>query len=128
MTRAHGQLGSTVTFLFTDIEGSTRLVRALRDRYGELLERHRRILREAFAAYAGREVDTQGDSFFVAFAGAGEAAAAAIQGQRALATEPWQEDAEIRVRMGLHTCEPQVGDSGYHGVGVVRGARICAAA
>jgi DNA-binding SARP family transcriptional activator/class 3 adenylate cyclase len=128
MARARGQPGGTVTFLFTDIEGSTRLVRALRDRYGDVLERHRRILREAFAAHGGREVDTQGDAFFVAFARAREAAAAAIQAQRALTTEPWPTDAEVRVRMGLHTGEPELGGGGYHGVGVVRGARICAAA
>jgi DNA-binding SARP family transcriptional activator/class 3 adenylate cyclase len=118
----------TVTFLFTDIEGSTQLVRALRDRYGELIERHRSILREAFAAHGGREVDTQGDSFFVAFARAQDAAAAAIQSQRGLAAETWPDDASVLVRMGLHTDEPRLGEGGYHGMGVVRGARICAAA
>jgi DNA-binding SARP family transcriptional activator/class 3 adenylate cyclase len=128
MAETSDQPSGTVTFLFTDIEGSTQLVRALRDRYGELLERHRTILREAFAAHEGREVDTQGDSFFVAFARAHDAAAAAIDSQRALAAETWPDNVEVRVRMGLHTGEPQLGESGYHGMGVVRGARICAVA
>jgi DNA-binding SARP family transcriptional activator/class 3 adenylate cyclase len=128
MTVAGEQPSGTVTFLFTDIEGSTRLVRALRDRYGELIERHRSILRGVFAAHGGREVDTQGDSFFVAFARARDAAAAAIDAQRALAAETWPDNVDVPVRMGLHTAEPRLGESGYHGIGVVRGARICAAA
>jgi DNA-binding SARP family transcriptional activator/class 3 adenylate cyclase len=128
MTEAVEQPSGTVTFLFSDIEGSTLLVRQLRDRYGELLERHRVILRETFATHGGREVDTQGDSFFVAFARAHDAAAAAIDGQRTLAAEKWPDGVEVRVRMGLHTDEPSAGEGGYHGMGIVRGARICAAA
>src|SRR5256885_8748622 len=81
----------TVTFLFTDIEGSTRLLRALGDRYEQVLAEHQRLLRAAFAAHHGHEVDTQGDSFFVAFRRAGDAIAAALAGQRALAANDWPE-------------------------------------
>jgi DNA-binding SARP family transcriptional activator/class 3 adenylate cyclase len=128
MTQAGGQPGGTVTFLFTDIEGSTRLVRTLRERYGDVLERHRLLLREAFAAHGGHEVDTQGDSFLIAFARARDAAAAAVDSQRRLAAEAWPEKIELRVRIGLHTGEPQLGEADYHGMAVVRGARVCAAA
>ena len=92
-----------VTFLFTDIEGSTRLVKQLRDGYGAVLREHQRLLREAFAAHAGYEVDTQGDSFFVAFANARDALLAAVEGQRALRSHSWPDGVEIKVRMGLHT-------------------------
>jgi predicted ATPase/class 3 adenylate cyclase len=108
----------TVTFLFTDIEGSTRLLQGLGDAYAEALAEHRRALRAAFARHAGVEVDTQGDAFFVAFARAGEALAAAREAQEALAQGP------IRVRMGLHTGEPLVTDEGYVGLDVHRAARI----
>ncbi|MDP9255344.1 MAG: ABC transporter substrate-binding protein [Actinomycetota bacterium] len=118
----------TVTFLFTDVEGSTRLLKQLRERYGQVLAEHRRILRAAFAEYGGREIDTQGDAFFVAFARARDAVGATVVAQRALAAHTWPEDAVCRVRMGLHTGEPVVGEEGYHGMGVHRGARICAAA
>ena len=115
----------TVTMLFTDIEGSTRLLALLgEERYGQLLADHRRLLRDAFAAQGGREMDTQGDAFFYAFARARQAALAALDGQRALAAHEWAEGAECRVRMGLHTGEPSVGDEGYHGMGLHRGARI----
>ena len=117
----------TVTFLFTDVEGSTRLLKQLRDRYGEVLSEHRRILRAAFEEHGGQEIDTQGDSFFVAFRKARDAALAAAEAQRALAAHPWLEGVEFRVRMGLHTGEPSVGDEGYHGLGVHRAARIMAA-
>jgi class 3 adenylate cyclase/DNA-binding beta-propeller fold protein YncE len=118
----------TVTFLFTDVEGSTRLLGQLRDRYGSVLERHQRLLREAFAAHGGEEVDTQGDAFFYVFARARDAAAAAVDGQRALVAHDWPEGAAFRVRMGLHTAEPVVSDEGrYHGMGVHRAARIMAA-
>jgi predicted ATPase len=111
----------TVTFLFTDIEGSTRLLHEQGDRYAELLAEHRRILRDAFARHDGVEVDTQGDAFFVAFARASDALTAARDGQAALDGGP------IRVRMGLHTGEPTVTDEGYVGVDVHRAARIAAA-
>jgi len=118
----------TVTFLFTDIEGSTRLLTKLGDRYGEVLAQHRRILREAVEARHGHEVDTQGDSFFFAFARANSAVAAAVVAQRALAAHDWPDGADIRVRMGLHTGEPEVGDERYVGLGVHRAARIGAVA
>jgi YVTN family beta-propeller protein len=117
----------TVTFLFTDIEGSTRLLGQLRERYDEVLSTHARLLREAFAAFEGHEIDTQGDAFFVAFARARDAVGAAVAAQRALAAEPWPEDGTVRVRMGLHTGEPLVGGERYVGMGVHRGARIAAA-
>src|SRR5881398_2051747 len=107
----------TVTFLFTDIEGSTRLLHELGDAYADALAEHRRVLREAFARHGGVEVDTQGDAFFVAFARASDALAAAREGQEAL-REP------IRVRMGIHTGEPIVTDEGYVGIDVHRAARI----
>src|SRR5262245_3679924 len=117
----------TVTFLFTDIEGSTRLLKDLRDRYGEVLRDHQTLLRQNFAAHGGHEIDTQGDSFFVAFVRAKDAVAAAIAGQTALADHPWPDGAELRVRMGIHTGEPAVGGERYVGLGVHRAARICAA-
>src|SRR5205814_9312935 len=105
----------TVTFLFTDVEGSTRLLHELGDEYAEVLAEHRRALREAFARHGGVEVDTQGDAFFVAFARASDALAAAREGQEAL-REP------IRVRMGIHTGEPLVTDEGSVGIDVHRAA------
>jgi class 3 adenylate cyclase len=107
----------TVTFLLTDIEGSTRLLHEHGERYAELLGEHRRVLREAFARHGGVEVDTQGDAFFVAFARASDAIAAASDGQAAL------RDGAISVRMGLHTGEPVVTDEGYVGIDVHRAAR-----
>jgi peptide/nickel transport system substrate-binding protein len=117
----------TVTFLFTDIEGSTRLVKLLRDRYGEALEAHQGILRASFAEHGGHEIDTQGDSFFVAFRRAKDAVSAAIVSQRRLGDHSWPDDAELRVRMGIHTGEPAVGGERYVGLGVHRAARICSA-
>jgi alpha-glucoside transport system substrate-binding protein len=114
----------TVTFLFTDIEGSTQLLKQLRDRYGEALEEHQRILREAFAELDGHEIDTQGDSFFVAFRRANDAVAAAIACQRRLGAHAWPDDRELRVRMGIHTGEPSIGGERYVGVGVHRAARV----
>ena len=116
-----------VTFLFTDIEGSTRLVKQLREGYGAVLADHRRVLREAFAAYEGYEVDTQGDSFFVAFASAQNALLAAVSGQLALARHEWPDGVEIRVRMGLHTGQAVASDGRYTGLSVHRAARIGAA-
>jgi predicted ATPase/Tfp pilus assembly protein PilF len=111
----------TVTFLFTDVEGSTRLLHELGEGYAEVLAEHRRLLREAFARHGGVEVDTQGDAFFVAFAKASAALAAASDARAALAEGP------IRVRVGLHTGEPLVTDEGYVGIDVHRAARIAAA-
>jgi peptide/nickel transport system substrate-binding protein len=117
----------TVTMLFTDIEGSTRLVRQLGASYGEVLAEHRRILRASFDEFGGREMDTQGDAFFVAFDRARHALVAAVSAQRALTARSWPDGGECRVRMGIHTGEPEVGEEGYHGLAVHRGARICAA-
>jgi predicted ATPase/class 3 adenylate cyclase/Tfp pilus assembly protein PilF len=111
----------TVTFLFTDIEGSTKLLHELGDRYADALAEHRRVLRGAFSEHGGVEVDTQGDAFFGAFARASDAVAAATEIQRGLAPGP------IRVRIGLHTGEPLRTEEGYVGLDVHRGARICAA-
>ncbi len=116
-----------VTFLFTDIEGSTRLVKQLRDRYHEVLAAHQRLLREAFVHHGGHEVDTQGDAFFVAFANARDAVLAAVEGQRALAAHAWPEGAAVKVRMGVHTGQASPADGRYTGVAVHRAARIGAA-
>jgi branched-chain amino acid transport system substrate-binding protein len=114
----------TVTFLFTDIEGSTQLVKQLGRRYETVLADHQRILRECFNAHNGREIDTQGDSFFVAFARAGDAVTSAAEAQRALAAHSWPDGVEVRVRMGLHTGEPRPTGERYVGFGVHRAARI----
>ncbi len=112
----------TVTFLFTDIEGSTRLAQELGAGYADVLREHRRRLRKALSGRDGAEVDTQGDSFFYAFGSAADAVRAAMEGQTALAAGP------VRVRMGLHTGEASVDAEGYAGIDVHRAARICAAA
>ena len=118
----------TVTFLFTDIEGSTRLLKRLRDRYEEALALHDRILRAAIADAGGQIVDTQGDAFFAAFPTARGAIAAAVAAQRSLAETEWPENDPLRVRMGIHTAEPTVGRERYVGIGINRASRICAAA
>jgi class 3 adenylate cyclase len=117
----------TVTFAFTDIEGSTRLLQELGDGYAAISRDHRQIVRRAFGAHDGTEIDTQGDSFFFSFTRARDAVAAAVEAQRALAAHTWPEGKVVRVRMGLHTGEPTVGDEGYLGLDVVRAARISAA-
>jgi predicted ATPase len=111
----------TVTLLFTDIEGSTRLLNELGDRYAELLTKHRRLLRAAFSSHQGIEVDTQGDAFFYVFESAKEALLAATEAQEALGDGP------IRVRIGIHTGEPVATAEGYVGADVHRAARIAAA-
>ncbi len=115
----------TVTFLFTDIEGSTRLVQALGSRYREVLETHQVLLRQAFRA--GVEVATQGDSFFVVFESASDAVAAAVAAQRSLAAPPWPRDLVVLVRIGLHTGQGTRGADSYVGFDVHRAARIAAA-
>jgi class 3 adenylate cyclase len=117
----------TVTFLFTDIEGSTALLRTLGDGYAEVLREERRLLRDTLTAAGGQEIDTQGDAFFFSFARARDAVTGAMSAQRALAEHEWPEGVEVKVRMGLHTGEPSVGDEGYVGLDVVRAARICSA-
>ena len=114
----------TVTFLFTDIEGSTALLKQLGDAYATVLDDHRRLLREAFSARGGREIDTQGDSFFYAFPRAKQAIGAAVEAQRAFAEHVWPGGVEVRVRMGIHSGEPLVGANRYVGIGVNRAARI----
>ncbi|MDP9244394.1 MAG: AAA family ATPase [Chloroflexota bacterium] len=117
----------TVAFLFTDIEGSTRLARSLADDYESVLERHRSILREAFSRHAGLEVGTEGDSFFVAFGSPLHALRAAAEGQRALTAAPWPPGGDLRVRMGLHVGEATRRANNYVGLEVHRAARIAAA-
>jgi class 3 adenylate cyclase len=118
----------TLTLLFADIEGSTPLLRRLGDAWPPMLERVRELLQAAVGAHRGLVVDCQGDALFAAFRSAGEAVAAAADGQRALAAEDWPADTVVRVRMGLHAGEPQAtGDGGYVGIDVVRAARLCSA-
>jgi WD40 repeat protein/class 3 adenylate cyclase len=118
----------TLTFLFSDIEGSTRLLRQLRDRYAQVLADHRTIMRAAFGQYHGEEMGTEGDAFFVAFRRARDALGAAADAQRALAAHVWPDGQELRVRMGLNTGEPGVEEEGYFGLGLHLTARICSAA
>ncbi len=118
----------TVTFLFTDIEGSTELVQRLGDhRFAEVLADHQRLMRYAFAKDNRQEIDTQGDAILVVFQRARDAVAAAVAAQRAVTRYPCSQDAAPRVRMGLHTGEPLSGTVGYVGLDVHRAARICAA-
>src|SRR6266540_7351556 len=112
----------TVTFLFSDIEGSTRLLQELGDGYADALAEHRCLMREAVGHHGGVEVDTQGDAFFVAFGRASDAVAGAAEAQRAHA------DGLIGIRIGIHTGEPTVTPEGYVGIDVHRAARICSAA
>ena len=118
----------TVTLLFSDIEGSTRLLQQLGDRYVEVLAEHRRLLRASFALFHGREVGTEGDAFFMAFDKASQAVEAAAAAQSALAAHPWPDDVVVRVRMGIHTGEPILVGQDYAGLDVHRAARICSAA
>jgi predicted ATPase/class 3 adenylate cyclase/uncharacterized protein HemY len=117
----------TVTFLFTDIEGSTKLLQQLGSEYARALGEHQALLREVFAAYGGVEVDTQGDAFFVAFATAPAATQSAAEATRALAAHAWPAGTTLRVRMGLHTGTPQLVGDHYVGLDVHRAARIAAA-
>jgi predicted ATPase/class 3 adenylate cyclase len=117
----------TVTFLFTDIEGSTRLLEAAGDGYAPILERHHALLREAITAGDGTEVGTEGDAFFAVFPSAPKAVVAASAAQRALAAEPWPPSVAVRVRMGLHSGEGVLGGDSYVGLDVHRAARVAAA-
>jgi class 3 adenylate cyclase len=117
----------TVTFVFTDIEGSTRLLKQVGDdEYGTLLSVHRRLVRDIFTAHEGQEIDTQGDAFFYSFVRARQAVAAAVEVTRAHAKATWPRGLEVRIRLGLHTGEPAIGDEGYTGLDVVRASRIAA--
>jgi predicted ATPase/class 3 adenylate cyclase len=117
----------TVTLLFTDIEGSTKLLHRAGDTYADLLTEHRDLLRSAFAVHGGFEVDMEGDSFFVVFSSASDAVTAAADAQRALAAHAWPDELEVRVRMGIHTGEPRLIDRKYVGLDVHRAARVMAA-
>jgi DNA-binding NarL/FixJ family response regulator/class 3 adenylate cyclase len=116
---------TTLTFLFSDIEGSTALLRRLRDEYGAVFEDHRRLLRGAWESCGGRELDNEGDSFFVAFRRPRHAVDAAVAAQRALAEHLWPEGGEVRVRIGVHTGEATPAGDHYVGLAVHRAARIC---
>jgi len=118
----------TVTFLFTDIEGSTGLLQALGDRYGAVLDEHAAILRRALADHGGVEVSTHGDAFFVVFTSPPAAVRAAVAAQRALAAHDWSPAPPVRVRMGVHTGEGTLGGDDYVGIDVHRAARIADAA
>lgn len=117
----------TVTFLFTDIEGSTQLLHQLGSEYAAVLNDQKQLLRAAFAAHDGAEVDNQGDSFFYAFQNAPDALAAAVEAQRALVAHHWAQNVSVRVRMGLHTGAPTLAHDRYVGVDVHRAARVGAA-
>jgi len=117
----------TVTLLFTDMEGSTRLLQQLGERYTHLLEEYRQLLRAAFGRWNGNVVDTQGDAFFVAFARATDAVSGAVATQRALASHFWPEGVVVRVRMGIHTGEPTLSSEGYTGLDVHLAARMMSA-
>ena len=117
-------LTGTVTFLFSDIEGSTRLPQSHGEAWSSILARHQELLRTAFAAEGGVEVGTEGDSFFVTFPTASGSVAAAVAAQRAIGREPWPDDAYLRVRMGMHTGEARFGTEDYVGLDVHRASRI----
>jgi class 3 adenylate cyclase len=120
-----GLPSGTVTFAFTDIEGSTALLKRLGGRYESLLADHRRIVRDTFTGANGVEIDAQGDAFFFAFGRARDAVAAAVDVQRAHVAHTWPDGVQLRVRLGLHTGEPALGTEGYLGLDVVRAARLC---
>ena len=118
----------TVTLLFTDVEGSTQLQHRLGEAYQEVVAEHRRLLEEAFDAHQGVVVDRQTESFFVAFARARQATQAAAAAQAALAEHVWPDGVEVKVRMGIHSGDPEVAGDRYVGLAVARAARICACA
>jgi class 3 adenylate cyclase len=117
----------TVTLVFTDIEESTRLLQDLGETYEQVLTDHRQVLGSRFAEHEGVVVDMQGDAFFVAFARAQHAVAAAVEAQRALAAHEWPGPKAPRVRVAIHTGEPARVGEGFVGLAVHRAARICAA-
>jgi DNA-binding NarL/FixJ family response regulator/class 3 adenylate cyclase len=117
----------TVTFLFTDVEGSTKLLRRLKDGFADVLSKHEQIMREAFERLGGQEFGTQGDAVFVVFRNPKDAVLGAVAAQQALAEAEWPEGVELRVRMGIHTGEAAIAADRYLGLAVNRAARICAA-
>jgi class 3 adenylate cyclase len=122
-----GQTSGTLTFLFTDVEGSTQLLRELGDDFPAVQARQQSVLREAFSDHDGRVVDSHGDSFFVAFTRPRDAVLAAVSAQQSLGSERWPPPVEIRVRMGIHTGPVELTGERYVGLAVHRAARICAA-
>ena len=126
-TTPNAMPSGTVSLLFTDIDGSTRLLEQLGDAYATLLSDHHRLVSEAIAAHGGRHVDAAGDGLFISFPTARAALLACIDAQRAIASHEWPQGADVRVRMGLHTGEPLSAVAGYVGIDVHRAARICAA-
>jgi class 3 adenylate cyclase/DNA-binding CsgD family transcriptional regulator/tetratricopeptide (TPR) repeat protein len=129
MPRQAALPSGTVTFLFTDIEGSTKLLKRLgRVQYQEALETHNGLIRAAISRHHGAEVDRQGDAFFAAFETAGEAVAAAVDAQQALSSEEWPGGEKVAVRMGIHTGEATVTDDGYVGLAVHHASRVAGAA
>jgi len=117
----------TVTFVFTDIEGSTRLLQQLGEHYAALLADHHRLLRAAFQELGGLEVQDHGDGLYYTFSSAKAALEAVVAAQRAVLAHAWPDGASVRVRMGLHTGEPIGGETGLVGIDIHRAARICAA-
>lgn len=117
-----------LTFVFTDIEGSTRLLEKLQGRYGDVLARHGEIVRVTLAQHGGREVDTQGDAFFIVFSEAAAAVSFAADVQRQFAAEAWPDEVEVRMRIGLHSGSATLHRTGYVGLDVHHGARVAAAA
>src|SRR4028119_61342 len=118
----------TLTLLFSDIEGSTRLLNRLGERYGDALSAQRMIIRSEIERWAGQEMGTEGDSFFVVFTPATAAAEAALAAQRRLHAHQWPDGVPVRVRMGLHTGQPKRHEDGYVGMDVHRAARIAGTA
>jgi predicted ATPase/class 3 adenylate cyclase len=118
---------ASVAFLFTDVEGSTRLLRATGDRYTRLVGAHRRLVRAVIARHGGFEHDAEGDAFFIVFPTAAMALAAAVDMQTAITQHPWPADGRLRIRVGVHAGEATVDDGRFYGLDVHRGARICAA-
>jgi class 3 adenylate cyclase len=117
-----------VSFLFTDMEDSTALLRRLGDRYSEVLNGVRRTVRQAVVRSGGKEVDARADEFFAAFEQAGAAIEAAVAFQRALANRSWPDGLDVRVRAGIHSGQPTLTETGYIGLSVHTAARICMAA
>jgi class 3 adenylate cyclase len=122
-----GLPGGTVTFVFTDIEGSTALLKRLGEGYADVVAVHRSIVREELGSRGGVEIDSQGDALFFSFRRATDAVAGAVAAQRRTAAYQWPDGVQLRMRMSLHTGEPVAGEEGYVGIDVVRAARICSA-
>ena len=114
-----------LTFLFTDVEGSTQLIERLGPGYGIVLEKHRALIRSAIESNGGRVVDTRGDEFFAAFPDSRGAVAAAVSAQRCLGDATWPPGAPVRVRMGVHSGRAQTAGDGFVGIAVHHAARVC---